>query len=69
MEATVSQATILAGILLTNLGAIVGFFVAIKVAVAKLEVKVDHLEKDINNIAYYVGTPRAKGERGESGNS
>lgn len=38
------------GTLVTNLGAVVGFFVSIKVQQARLEVLVSKLEKDVDNL-------------------
>lgn len=46
----VSQATILAGIVVANLAAFLGAYVSIKVSLARLEVKVDKLERDANNL-------------------
>jgi len=48
--ADVSQAVVLAGILIANVGGLIGFFVSLKVAIARLEVKVDKLEIDVNNL-------------------
>lgn len=53
-QSQLTQIVVVGGILLANAGAIVASFVALKVAVAKLEVKVEmkteSLEKDINNL-------------------
>lgn len=42
--------SIAAGLLLANIGALVGFFVSLKVDLARAETKIEALEKDINNL-------------------
>lgn len=46
--ANVTQATLLASIVIANIGVIIGGYVSMKVAIAKLEVKVDTLSNDVN---------------------
>ena len=47
-DVNISQATILAGVLIANIGGILGFFVSIIVKLTELRGKVDRLEKDVN---------------------
>ncbi len=47
-EVDISKATVLAGVVFANLAAIVTAFISVKVGVAKLEVRVDTHEKDLN---------------------
>lgn len=54
-------------LILTNLAAIIGAFVSIKVSIAKLEVKVGTLGTDVDNIAYIIGTKRAIKTKEEQG--
>jgi hypothetical protein len=44
----VSQATVLASVLLANIGALVGFFISLKVEQAVLKTKFEHVEKNQN---------------------
>jgi hypothetical protein len=67
MQDQVTQAAVIGGILIANIGGLVASFVALKVAVAKLEMKVDlkfeATEKDINNLgAIYRATTNKKQE-------
>lgn len=54
----VSQATILAGIIIANLAGLLGGYVSIKVALARLEVKVDKLEIDARNLGDMIKNKR-----------
>lgn len=45
-----SQATVLAGILIANAATILGTFISMREKIAVLQVKVDRLELDINNV-------------------
>jgi prefoldin subunit 5 len=45
------QATLVAGVILANIGAIVSAFVSVRVAVERLKVTVDNLEKDVDALA------------------
>jgi len=44
------QVALIAGFAVANAGAFIGAFVAIKVKIAKLEVLVDILKRDVNNL-------------------
>ena len=46
-----NQATILAALVLTNIGAILGAFVSMRIKIAVLENNVDTLKNDIKNLA------------------
>lgn len=46
----VSQATLVASAMMANIGLIFGAYVSIRVSVAKLEVKVDGLVKDVDSL-------------------
>ncbi len=48
MEKDVSAAVILGSIVITNIAAILGTYVSMKVQQAKLEVKVDRLLRDVD---------------------
>lgn len=50
-NADVSQATILASIVIANLGLIIGAYVSLKVGQAVSDVKVGRLEQDVKNLA------------------
>jgi hypothetical protein len=43
-----SQATILASVVMANIGLILSAYVSIKVTIGKIEVKVDNLKEDID---------------------
>jgi predicted ATP-grasp superfamily ATP-dependent carboligase len=47
----ISTATILATVVISNIGIIIGSYISLKVSVAKLEVKVDTLGQDVDAIA------------------
>lgn len=46
--ADISQATVLAGLVLANAAAILGAYVSVRERLAKLEVKSDSFEKDLD---------------------
>lgn len=46
--ANMSQATILASVVMANIGLILSAYVSIKVTIGKIEVKVDNLKEDID---------------------
>lgn len=46
----ISQSTVLASLLIANIASLIGFFISLKVSNAVLQVKVDRLEKDVNNL-------------------
>lgn len=48
MDTNISQATVLAGVVMANIVSILGAYVSLKVAIAKLEVKVDALMEDVD---------------------
>lgn len=50
MNVDANTVLILGGLVVTNIAAIVGFFVSLKVGQAKLEVKVDRFENDLKNL-------------------
>lgn len=50
LGADISTATLIAGIIVANIGLIIGAYVSVRVAIARLEVKVDGLENDVNNL-------------------
>lgn len=43
-------AAVLAGLFITNIGALIGSYISLRIAQARFEVKVDNLEKDLNNL-------------------
>jgi hypothetical protein len=53
---------ILGGLVVTNIAAIVGFFVSLKVGQARLEVKVDRCERDLNNLGGMIRDLKTEGE-------
>lgn len=53
-DVNISQATILAGIVLANIGALIGTYVSIRVKIAVLEFKVDASRKDNNALGKLV---------------
>lgn len=42
--------SILVSLMLANVASIIGNYVSTRVAIARLEVKVDNLERDVNNL-------------------
>jgi hypothetical protein len=60
------QAVWLAGILIANFGSLMAAYVSIKVSLARLELKVDRNEKDIDNLGFILGTERAKAQKKEA---
>lgn len=57
------QAVWLAGILVANFGGLMAAYVSIKVSLARLEIKIDRAEKDIDNLGFVLGTERAKAQK------
>lgn len=47
---SVNEVVFIFGIILVNVASILGFFVSLKVGIARLEVKVDKLERDVQNL-------------------
>jgi len=45
------------------ISAIIGSWVTIQVSIAVLKVKVDRLEKDVDNIGAILGTEKSKGRK------
>ena len=59
----VQTVTVLASVILANIGALAGFFISLKVGQVRLEVKVDTLEKDMNNIGAMVRSTKIGEEK------
>lgn len=57
--AQTQQVLVLGGLALANLGAIVGSYVSMRIAIAELKIQVAQNTKDINGLAGFVGTPTA----------
>jgi len=57
----------LGGLLLANIGAIMGAFISIKVSLAKLETQSQNHTKDIDNLAEIIGTQRSRSRSRASG--
>lgn len=49
-EVSVSSATILASVIISNIAVLIGSYVSLKVALVRLETKADRFDKDINNL-------------------
>lgn len=61
-----ADAAVLVGsVIITNLGFIVGSYVSMKVSIAKLEVLVGTLSKDVDNLAEILETNRSKNQKKE----
>jgi hypothetical protein len=50
VEVTPDQINLVVGLIIANAGFLVSAYVSLKVSNAKFEVKVDRLERDINNL-------------------
>ena len=55
----VSTATLIAGVLIANIGGLLAFVINVKVSITRLETKFESAEKDINNLGNLI---RKKGE-------
>lgn len=61
-----ADAAVLVGsVIITNLGFILGSYVSMKVSIAKLEVLVGTLGKDVDNLAEILETNRSKNQKKE----
>lgn len=61
-----ADAAVLVGsVIITNLGFIVGSYVSMKVSIAKLEVLVGTLSKDVDSLAGIMETNRSKNQKKE----
>lgn len=58
-----ATAGIVAGIAIANFGAIVAAYVGLRERLKAVEVQLIIAQKDIDAIAYHIGTPRAIAER------
>lgn len=63
MEANNDQlqaVVVVGGLVLANLAAVVGSYISMRIAIAELKIQVAQNTKDIDGVAGYVGTPKAK---------
>lgn len=56
------QIALIAGLVIANLGAIVGAYVSVKVKIAKLEVQVDIFGKNLNDLGRMIRKIQKQGE-------